>query len=498
MRTKKSIRNVSVMFLTQTITFALAFVSRTVFIKTLGAEYLGLNGLFYNVLNALSIADMGIGAAISYALYKPIAENDTEQIKSLMAYYRKCYFGVGAFVIIMGLILIPFLPYLIKGEINIPLNITHIYLCFLASTGIGYFFAHKRMIIDNTQNKYLTNAIDFAGKILVSAIQIYILVKFQNYMFFLYAQIFGAVLTSIAIYFSANKKFPYIKEKYKVLSIEAKKKIKSSISILVFHKLGGVVVLGSNSILISAFVGLTELGLYSNYILIITTIAIFVSLFIIGADASIGNAIATLKKDELYEIFKRISFLVFFVSGFSAVCLLNLINPFIELWIGKFYVLPYPVVVAMIMNFFFAQNRSVVLTFKFDAGIFRPDMYKPLIEIVFYLGLSIILAIHYGVLGVVIGALADIVLICIGTEAYIIHKHLFKYSVWNYAKSYIIQILALFFSCVISLYINTYVDMFVLKCLVSVFVTISVYFLFFFKTKEFWYFVELGKKMVKK
>jgi len=498
MRTSKSIRNVSVMLLTQFITFVLAFISRTVFIKTLGAEYLGLNGLFFNVLNALSIAEMGLGTAISYALYKPIAENNIEQIKSLLAFYRKCYFSVGAFVIITGFILVPFLPYLIKGEIRVPLNIAYIYLCFLANSSIGYFFAHKRVIIDDTQNKYLTNTIDFAGKILVSVVQIFILLKFQNYMFFLYAQVFGTVLVSIAIHFSANKKFPYIKEKYNVLSFEAKKKIKSSVSILFFHKLGSIIVLGSDSILISAFVGLTELGLYSNYTLIITTIAIFVNLFIAGTDASIGNAIATLKKDELYNVFKRISFLIFCISGFSAVCLLNLINPFIELWIGDFFVLPYSVVVAMSMNFFFAQNRAVVLTFKYDAGIFRPDMYKPLIEIVFNLGLSIILAIHYGVLGVVIGTLVNIILICIGTEAYIVHKHLFKCSVWNYAKSYLIQILALIFACAISLYINTFIDMFVLKCLVSVFVSISVYFLFFFKTEEFWYFVKLGKKMVRK
>jgi len=150
------------------------------------------------------------------------------------------------------------------------------------------------------------------------------------------------------------------------------------------------------------------------------------------------------------------------------------------------------------MNFFFAQNRSVVLTFKFDAGIFRPDMYKPLIEIVFNLGLSIILAMRYGVLGVVMGTLANIILICLGTEAYIVHKHLFKCSVWNYAKSYLIQLLALLVACTISLYINAFIDTFVLKCLVSVFVSISIYFLFFFRTEEFGYFVKLGKKMVRR
>ena len=498
MRTRKSIRNVSTMFLTQFITLALAFISRTIFIKTLGAEYLGLNGLFSNVLNALSIAEMGIGTAISYALYKPIAENDKEQIKSLLAFYRKCYFFVGAFVIIMGFILIPFLPYLMKSEVSIPESITQIYLCFLINSGIGYFFAHKRIIIDDTQNKYLTNAIDFTSKLLISIVQIFILVKFQNYMFFLYAQVFGTLIASLTVYSSANKKFPYIMEKYEPLSYSIKKKIQSNISILFLHKLATVIVFGSDFILISALVGLTELGLYSNYTLIITTVAIFINLFIIGADASIGNAIATLKKEELYDVFKRISFLVFCISGFSAVCLLNLLNPFIELWVGESFVLPYSVAVIMSVNFFFMQNRSVVLTFKHDAGIFRPDMYKPIIEVFFNLGLSIILALHYGVLGVVIGTLANTILVCIGTEAYIVHKHLFKCSVWNYAKSYIIQILALLVACTISLYANNFVGNFVLKCLISISVAAAVYFLFFFRTEEFGYFVGLFRRMVKK
>jgi O-antigen/teichoic acid export membrane protein len=498
MRTKKSIRNVSVMLVTQFVTLALAFVSRTVFIKTLGAEYLGLNGLFFNILNALSLAELGIGTAISYALYKPIAENNTEQIKSLLNFYRKCYFAVGIFVIAAGSLLIPFLPYFIKGEITIPININHIYLCFLTNSVIGYFFAHKRIIIDDTQNKYITNAIDFIGKTIIVLAQIFILVKFQNYTAFLYAQIAGTLLISMTIYFWANKKFPYIKESFKLLPKTEKKKIWSNISILFFHKIGAVVVFSTDFMIISAFIGVSAVGIYSNYTLIINTILIFVGLFIFGAEASIGNAIAILDKKELYTVFKKISFLIFCISGISAVCLLNLLNPFIELWIGEAYTLPYPVAVIISINFFLTQNRTLVLTFKQNAGIFRPDMYKPLIEIVFNLALSIFLVQHYGILGVVIATLANIIIICIGTEAYIVHKHLFKCNIWIYAKSYLIQILALLIAFMLSFYINGFISNFALKCLVSISVSISVYFLFFFRSMEFEYFVEIARKMMKR
>jgi O-antigen/teichoic acid export membrane protein len=496
MRTKKSIRNVSVMFVTQFVTLVLAFISRTIFIKTLGTEYLGLNGLFYNILNALSIAEMGVGTAISYALYKPIAEDNREQIKSLIAFYRNCYFAVGIFIISVGSLLIPFLPYLIKGEVTVPVNINFVYLCFLTNSAIGYFFMHKRLIIEDTQNRYITNTIDFIGKTIISVIQIFILIKFQNYMAFLYAQIAGTLLVSITTYLFANKKFPFVKEASKPLPQLEKKKIWSNISILFLNKIGGTVILGADFIIISAFVGISELGVYSNYALIIYTTASFILLFITGSEASIGNAIATLNKNELYDVFKRISFFIFCISGISAVCLLNLLNPFIVFWIGDTYLLPYSIVTVISINFFFSTNRYLILIFKQNAGIFRPDMYKPLIEAAFTLGLSIFLARYYGILGIVTATMANMFLVCVGPEAYITHKHLFKYSVWVYAKSYLIQILALFVAFAISFYANTFINNFIIKCFVAISVSISVYFLFFFRSREFRYFVGIARSLI--
>jgi len=497
MRTIKSIRNVGVMFLTQFATFVLAFVSRTVFIKTLGAEYLGLNGLFYNILNALSLAELGLGTAIAYALYKPIAQNDTEQIKSILAFFHKCYFVIGIIIIIVGYIILPFLPYLIKDEVTIPVNIYNVYLCFLVNSVIGYFFAHKRTIIDETQNKYLTTTIDFTINTIVTIVQIVILWKFQDYMAFLFVRIFGTLIASILVSISADRKFSYIKEQAVNLSPAIKKKIWNDVSIVFFHKLGGIVITGTDFLIISAFVGIEAVGIYSNYTLIIGTVTIFCYLFIQGADASIGNAIATLKEKDLYVIFRKIAFLTFCINGISTVCLLNLLNPFIELWIGKDYLLSNSVVYVIVANFFFMQNRRLILTFKFNAGLFRPDMYKPFIEMVFNLSISIFLVHIYGVLGVLIGTLANTFFINIWVEAFIVHKHIFSTSIVNYLKMYFIQTLALLTACAISLYVNAFIDVFILRCLISVLVSISVYFLFFFRSSEFKYFVSIMKKFPK-
>ncbi len=498
MRTKKSIRNVSVMFVTQFITLALAFASRTIFIKTLGAEYLGLNGLFFNILNTLSLAEMGIGTAIAYALYKPIAQNDTEQIKSILTFYRRCYFFIGIFIIAAGCLMLPFLPYLIKGEVTIPVNIYHIFLCFLANSAIGYFFAHKRTIIDETQNRHLTTSIDFTINTIIAIAQIIILWQLKDYMLFLFARILGTIAISIIIFMLANKKFTYIKEKAVDLSSSERKKIWSNVFILFFHKLGGVVILGTDFLIISAFVGIEAVGIYSNYTLIVGTVTTFGNLFIIGADASIGNAIATLTKKEVYIVFRKMAFLIFCIGGLSTVCLVNLLNPFIELWVGKDYLLSNSIVYVIVANFFLMQNRWLVVTFKNDAGVFRPDMYKPIIEIVFNLSLSILLVHKFGVLGVLIGTLANTFFINIWVEMFIAHKHIFSTSIAGYLKMYMVQILALLVSCALSLYINSFVELFAGKAAVSVSIVTAVYFLFFFRTEEFKYFVELFKKTVKK
>ncbi|GBU24701.1 flippase [Fibrobacteria bacterium R8-3-H12] len=494
MRTKKSIKNVSVMLLTQFITLLLAFASRTVFIKTLGAEYLGLNGLFLNVLNAISLAEMGIGTAISYALYKPIAENNTEQIKSILAFYRKCYFSIGIFITAICCLMLPFLPCLIKGEISVPVNIYSVYLCFIIPCITNYFFAHKRTIIDETQNKYLTTLIDFATNAIVAIVQIIILWQFKDYMTFLFVRIFGTVIGSVIILLFANRKFPYIKEKAIALSNPARKGIWSNVSILFFQKLGMVAALGMDFLIISAFVGIEAVGVYSNYTLIISTMATFCSLFILGADASIGNAIATLTKKEIYIVFRKMAFLIFCIGGLSSVCLVNLLNPFIELWIGKDYLLSNFIVYVIVANFFFLQNRLLVATFRNDAGVFRPDMYKPLIEIVFNLSLSIFLVRIYGVLGVLIGTLANTFIINIWVEAFIAHKHIFATSIAGYLKMYVAQIFALLISCVSTLYINNFIEAFIGKLAVSVFIAVIVYFLFFFRTEEFAYFIDIAKK----
>jgi O-antigen/teichoic acid export membrane protein len=315
-------------------------------------------------------------------------------------------------------------------------------------------------------------------------------------MLFLFARISGTIIDSILVFIFANRKFPYIKEKAIALPSFARKKIWSNVSILFFRKLGVIAISGMDFLIISAFVGIEAVGIYSNYALIIGSVTVFCGFFVAGADASIGNAIATLTKAEIYVVFRKMAFLIFCICGLSTVCFINLLNPFIELWIGKDYLLSDSVVYVIAANFFFMQNRGLVATFRNNAGNFRSDMYKPIIEVVFNLGLSIFLVRIYGVLGVLIGTLANTFFVCIWVEAYIAYKNIFAENIKGYLKIYAIQTLALLISCVLTLYINNFVEMFIGKIAISVLVTSVIYLLFFFRTEEFKYFIQLSIRYV--
>ncbi|GHV14469.1 sugar translocase [Fibrobacterales bacterium] len=498
MRSVESIKNSAVLLSTQAIILSVQFISRTVFIKTLGAEYLGINGLFSNLLSMLSLAELGLGTAISYALYKPIAEDNREEIKSLLHFFKRCYFIIGGVVILLGFLLMPFLPHFIKGEVNVPVNIYFVYLCFLANSVITYFFAHKRIIIDNSQNKRITASIDFALNMVVSAIQILILLKLQNYILFLLVKIIGSIAASVIIAFVANKKYAFIIETTKPISEELRKKIYYNVSILFLGRIGGLVVFGTDFLIISAFVGLSVVGIYSNYTLIINTVAMIGNLIIQACGASIGNAVATLNKKEIYAVFKKISFLIFAISGICSVCLLNLINPFIEIWAGADYLLSDSVVYVIVANYFFSLNRTLVWVFKDCAGIFKPDRYKPIVEIVFNMGLSLFLVQYLGVIGVLIGTLANTLFVCIWVESYLVHKYIFENSVFLYVRRYLVQCAVLAVSLGLTFYANSFVENFVGKCTVSLGISSAVYFVFFCRTAEFEYFIELGKRTLRK
>ena len=272
-RAAASIKNSSFSIITQVLTVVINFVVKTIFIYTLGSEYLGINGLFSNIITMLSLADLGLGIAIPYSLYKPLSTEDHEKIKSLMYFYKRIYNIIGIAVLMIGFSITPFLPFLIK---EMPENIPHIYLIymmFVTHSASSYFFVYKKFLIDADQKGYITSKITFLFSTVLSIVQMILLLTTHNFILYLGSSIVMVILQNIYISKKAEYLYPYLKEK-KVQEIDKQeyKEIKKNVSSLFIYKIGSVIMNGTDNIVISKIIGLVMVGIYSNYLMIINSI----------------------------------------------------------------------------------------------------------------------------------------------------------------------------------------------------------------------------------
>ena len=364
MRTSNSIKNTIVSILMSIITILIGLITQKIFIEMLGTEYLGLNGLFTNILSMLAIAELGIGSAIIYSLYKPIAENNKEKIKSLIEFYKKSYRIIAMIVFIIGLAVMPFLK-IIVGETEIRENITILYLLFLFDTVVSYLLTYKRSILYANQKTYIINIVHILYLILMNTLQIIMLITTKNYIIYLSIRIIFRILENVIITLIANKMYPYINDKdIEPIDLETKNSILQKVKGLIFHKVGSFVVLGSDNIIISTFLGVATVGLYSNYNTILQAVNNLFNQVFSSITASVGNLLVEKKNDESYQIYKKMLFINSWMYSFSAIAILGLMEPFINLWIGKQYLLNYGVLITLTVNFYVQGMRKTPNTFK--------------------------------------------------------------------------------------------------------------------------------------
>lgn len=436
-RSFNSLRNIVYGVGGQFLSLLLSFVNRSVFIYSLGITYLGVNGLFSNVLSLLSFAELGIGSAITFSLYKPLKENNKEQIKSLMRLYGLCYRVIGCAICVAGLILTPFLDVFIKNKPNIA-HLQLYYLLMLAGTVATYFFTYKRSIILSDQKGYLSTKNTYIFAILQAFAQIIILVWIKNYILYLSAGIILSVASNISISHRANLIYPYLKEK-NIRPID--KPIKTSIikntTALVFHKVGGAVESASDNIIISAFTGLVNVGLYSNYFLIFNTVQSFIAQIFNSMLSSVANLLVTSDKDKSYAVFNKINFANFWIDCFCTTCLWTLMNPFLLVWLhSRKYLFDNSVLLMLTINFFLVNFHHTPGVFINSAGLFWKNRYKPFFECSIKLAVSILLVNRIGIIGVFIGTLCSFLLTSFWVEAAILFKNMFHRSVVIYMARY--------------------------------------------------------------
>lgn len=502
-RTKSSIKNAVFTMSGAVITMLLQFVNRRIFINYLTSEYLGLNGLFSNILSMLSLSELGVGAAIIYALYKPVAEKDTEKIKSLMSMYKKFYTLIGGVIIGIGMLLTPFLGIFIKEMPDIP-HIRLYYIMYVLDTGLSYFYTYKRSLIICNRENYISSITTTVTSIGTRAAQLLVLIITHNYFWFLLTQIIFNRIENIVISKIADKKYPYLLEKdIKPLDKEEVSQIKKNIYAMLTHKIGNVVVNGTDNIIISKILGLSVLGLYSNYSLPISAVNGIIMKVFQSITSNIGNLVAEKNKEEAEEVFFNIFFANYWIYGFCSVCFFCLLQPFVSLWLGDDYLLPMSTVWILTIVFYLNGVRNTALVFRDAAGVFYHDRYKALIESAVNLLVSIPLTIFLGVTGVKLGTMISLLSTSFWIEGYILYKYYFKKSMKKY---YLKQLQYACVFAVASILTNQLCLMiedngifaFCLKGFVCMVVPNVIFCVLFLKTKEFGYYKNMAVRILKK
>lgn len=502
-RTQKSITNTVFAFSSQFIIILLGFISRRVLIYSVGVEYLGINGLMTNILTIFSLAESGIGIAIGYSLYKPLAENDIEKVKSLMQFFRTTYHILALLTAVVGLAFYPFLPIFLKDNTAPDANL--IYFMFLGSSVVSYLWVYKTTLNTSDQNKYLYTIANTLTQIIVLILKVIILHFTGNYILYLSIEIGSTIIKNFIFSIIIDHRYPYLKEKnVQKLDPVTKKSLFANIKALFLGKAGYILSQCSDNLVISSIVSVTAVGLYSNYTTLISSVSGFVTTFTGGITASMGNLIARESKEKVYAVYKRIDFINFWLYTFSSICLLCLTEPFIKLWLGADYILSKEILLVAVVTFYLKGINSGIDVVKSAAGLYYPDRYVPMLEAGINLALSITLAHRIGLLGVLIGTLVSFCVCSFWAKPYFVYRDVFgmsfaKYVMWEGQKIIIALILGAFiYAGTILIYLgNIYLD-FICKAVFALAVSNLLLVLFFHKTEEFGYIKSFASGMLVK
>ena len=413
------------------------FVCRIIFVRSLSADYLGVNGLFSNILSMLSLAELGISSAIIYALYKPLAEKNESKIAAIMQFYRKAYMAIGTFVAVVGLATMPFLDLIIIEPPEIKENIYHLYLLHLATTVISYFFSYRQSLLTAAQRQYIVSGYSYVITIAQSALQIIYLLLTHEYIGYLLIQIVGGITYNVWISQKAAKDYPYIKNKeVDPLSKEEKKSLFRNIKALAINKVSGVLVNSTDNIAITYFTGIGSVGLASNYTLFANTLNSLITSMFSSLTGSVGNLNASSDDDRRYFFFKVLSLANFWIYGWAGIGMTFVSGDLVAWFYGGEYVLPLEVPVLLAMNFYTIGIIHACYTFKSTLGLFHYGQYVLLFTGFINLILDVLLGGRFGVVGIYLATLIARLCTNLWYEPYAVYRYGFRKPFRLYLKDY--------------------------------------------------------------
>lgn len=425
-RKKNTVRNFKWGIVNKAVMMFSPFICRTIIIFYFGSEFLGLESLFTSILQMLNITELGFSSAVVFSMYKPIAQNDERKICALLNLYRKVYRIIGCVILIVGLVLIPFLPYLIKGDVPNDVNICVLYLVYLINTVLGYWlFAYKNALLVAHQRMDIQSNINSIVVLLRIVVQLVVVCFFRNYYLYILVLPINTVLNNIYIARVTKKIFP----QYVCcgsLDEQSKKDISQRIKGLMIQKVCATSRNSMDNIIISAYVGLSSVAIYGNYYAIMSAVHGFLSIITNAMSAGVGNGIAVDSVEENHEKMMTFNFMYMWIASNATICLLCLYQPFMMLWLGKDYMFPMYIVVLLCIYCYSLCMGDIRSLYTTGAGLWWEGRYRSMLEALTNIVLNILLGYFWGITGVVLATIISILVVNFGYGATIVYKHYFK------------------------------------------------------------------------
>ncbi len=410
-RTKNAARNIVFDGTLELVNMLFPFVIRSVMLHCLGTEYLGLNGLFKSLLTFLNLAELGVGSAMVFSMYKPIAEDDTPAICALLRLYRTLYRIIGLAIAAVGLLLLPVLQNLIKGDLPAGMNLYILYLMNLGNTVMTYWlFAYKSSLLQAHQRRDVISKVGLAVRLTEYILKILILVYTRNYYLYLIVQLLCQLAVNILTAVYASKMYPrYVPEGK--LPKEKTMDIFRRVRDLFTSKLSATVFDAADTLVISAFMGLTVLAVYQNYYYIITALRMMLLVILNACMAGVGNKLVMESKEANYRDLEWISLLFSWLLGVSSSMLLCMYQPFMHLWMGEENMLAFGFVLCFVVYYYSMGANKLINMFKDAAGIWRRDRWRPLTAALVNLSLNLATVRWLGLYGVLLSSVFSIVFV---------------------------------------------------------------------------------------
>lgn len=501
-RTKNATRNIIFGVILKAYQIVVPFLMRTAMIYLMGVQYLGLNSLFTSILQVLNLAELGVGSAMIYSMYKPIAEDDNATICALMKLYRTYYRAIGFVIAVIGCILTPFIPKLISGDIPNDLNIYTLYLLNLGATVLSYWlYAYKNSILQAHQRTDVVSKVTLVTSTIQYALQLLVLWAFRNYYLYVIVMLATQAVTNIATAVVADKLYPQFKPKGALPKHDVQK-INSRIRDLFTSKIGGIIVNAADTIVISAFLGLTALAVYQNYYFILTSITGFITIVFSAVTAGIGNSLVVETKEKNFKDLNVFTFIICWISGFCSCCFLNLYQPFMELWVGKDLMLNFSVVVCFVIYFYVCEVNQLLNTYKDAGGIWHEDRFRPLVTAIANLGMNLVMVQFWGLYGIILSTVLSMLLVGMPWLFHNLFTTMFeKKNMKKYLNSLAFYVLISIIACITSVAVCEFINFglwvtLIIRLIVCLIVPNVIFLIVYVRKSEFKQSVQLVNKML--